>query len=115
MSEKVVTMNQDNEVEDISTLDLVIKFNKPYFFEGTQYEGVDLSGLEDMTARDMIAAQKLLPGAGNGNVMPEVTLEFACIMASRCTEHPVEFFRNLPAKEAVKLKNRVMNFFYGQE
>lgn len=93
----------------------VIKFRKPFVFEDQTYESVDLSGLEDMSARDMIQAQRIMEKSGSINVLPEMSLEYACIFASRATKMPVEFFQSLPSKEAIKLKNKVTNFFYGAE
>lgn len=92
-----------------------IKFRKPYTFEDQVYEGVDLSGLEDLSARDMIATQRSMERSGSINVIPEMSLEYACIFASRATGYPVEFFQELPPREAIKVKNRVTNFFYGED
>lgn len=93
----------------------LVKLNKPYTFEGEVVEEIDLSGLEGMSAEDMIAADKYLTRAGSFSVMPEMTLEYACFIASRATHRPVEFFKRLPPKEAIKLKNCVTNFFYGED
>lgn len=117
-------MNTDNELivpptaaeteatEEIST---VITFSKPYRFEDKTYKEIDLSGLNDLTAEDMIAADKYLTRNGAFSVIPEMSLEYACFIASRVTDQPVEFFRRLPPKDAIKLKNCVTNFFYGGE
>ena len=40
--------------------DTLIKFSKPYVFEGQTYTEIDLAGLENLTARDMIDAEKYL-------------------------------------------------------
>lgn len=42
----------DQEGEEES---LVLKFRKPYKFEGREYTEVDLSAMEDMTAADLCA------------------------------------------------------------
>lgn len=92
-----------------------IKFRKPYKFDGETYEGVDLSGLEDLSALDMIQTQRTMERSGSISVLPEMSLEYACIFASKATKMPVEFFQELPPKEAIKVKNRVTNFFYGAD
>lgn len=46
----------DQEGEEES---LVLKFKKPYKFEGREYTEVDLSAMEDMTAADLCAVAKL--------------------------------------------------------
>lgn len=95
--------------------DFYIKFRKPYTFEGETFDGIDLSGLEDLSARDMIATQRTMEKSGSINVLPEMSLEYACLFAAKATGKPVEFFQELPPKEAIKVKNRVTNFFYGAE
>lgn len=92
-----------------------VKFRKPFVWEDETYEGIDLSGMEDLSARDMIQAQRAMEKSGSINVLPEMSLEYACIFASKAAKMPVEFFQALPPKEAVKVKNRVTNFFYGEE
>lgn len=90
-------------------------FNKPYTFEGETYDKIDLSGLDNLTAADMIAANKILDRTGSFTFLPEMSLEYACIIAAKATKLPVEFFKGLHLKEAVKVKNRVTAFFYGAE
>lgn len=93
----------------------IIKFRKPFIFEDETYKEIDLSGLEDLSARDMIQAQRTMERSGSINVLPEMSLEYACIFASKATKMPVEFFQSLPPKEAIKVKNKVTNFFYGED
>lgn len=97
--------------EEVSS---IVTFGKPYHFEGTDYESVDLSGLDNLTAENMIAADKYLTSNGVFTPMPEMNLEYALFIASTATGFPVEFFRNLPPKDAIKVKNRVTNFFYAE-
>ena len=52
---------------------------------------------------------------GSFTFLPEMSLEYACIIAAKATKLPVEFFKGLHPKEAVKVKNRVTAFFYGAE
>ncbi len=92
----------------------VITFGKPYHFEGKDYESIDLSGLDNLTAENMIAADKYLTTNGNFSPMPEMSLEYTLYIASVATGLPVEFFRHLSPKDAIKVKNRVTNFFYAE-
>lgn len=112
------------EIKDLEAVDntasfneeesMVIKFKKPYNFEGKEYTEIDLSCMEDMTGADMIAINKLMQRSSAGiDVMPEVSVEYALYFASRAAKLPVEFFTNLPPKEAMKVKNRVMGFLFG--
>lgn len=105
--------SEEPAVSEAEDEEMYIKFRKPYKFEGETYEGVDLSGLEDLSAHDMIATQRAMERSGSINMIPEMSLEYACIFASKATKLPVEFFQWLPPREAIKVKNRVTSFFYG--
>ena len=94
--------------------DTLIKFSKPYVFEGQTYTEIDLAGLENLTARDMIDAEKYLFKSGIISPLPDQTSEYICFIANRATGRPVEFFKGLPTKDAVKVKNKVTSFFYGE-
>lgn len=116
------TREQEKQEKEITTATqeqeenkYLIKFRKPFLFEDETYTEIDLSGLEDLSARDMIQAQRTMERSGSINVLPEMSLEYACIFASKATKMPVEFFQSLPPKEAIKVKNKVTNFFYGED
>lgn len=108
----VVVLDKDGEVVEN---EYVVVFNKPYSFEGTIYEKVDLSGLDNLTAADMIAANRVLDRTGSFTFLPEMSLEYACIIAAKAAGLPIEFFKGLHPREAVKVKNRVTAFFYGTD
>ena len=92
---------------------LILKFRKPYKFEGQEYTEVDLSAMEDMTAADLCAVAKLSGRDTGITPIPEMTIPYAIHMAARASKLPVEFFRGLPAQESMKLKNLVSGFLYG--
>lgn len=92
-----------------------IVFSKAYRFENKEYLGVDLSGLDNLTAEDMIAADKFVAASGSFSPMPELSIGYALFIASCATDLPIEFFRRLPPKDAIKIKNQVTNFFYGED
>ena len=110
-SEKVTEVTTDIEDEETS---LVITLKTPYKFEGKSYSEIDLTPLENITASDMIAVNKRM-SKGGIDIMPEVTLEYACEIAARACEMPIEFYLNLPPKAAMKVKNRVVGFFFNEE
>ena len=92
---------------------LVLKFRKPYKFEGVEYTEVDLSGMEDMTAADLCAVGTIMTKLGIVNPVAEMTVDYAIYMAARASGKPVEFFQGLPPKEGIRLKNMVTGFLYG--
>ena len=99
--------------EDEDEDSLILTFARPYKFEGQAHTEVDLSGLEDTSATDLMAVNKILSRKGTVSAMPEMSLDFAIYMAARVTKMPVEFFMGLPSRETVKLKNIVVGFLYG--
>lgn len=100
------------EAEDSS---FILRFAKPYTFEEERFTEIDLSGLENITAADMIATQKLMTKGGTVDMLPEMSVQYACIIAARITGKPIEFFTGLPAREAIKLKNMVSGFIFGAD
>lgn len=107
------TASFNEEAEETS---MVVKFKKPYRFEGKEYTEIDLSGMDDLTGADMIAINKIMSRSSAGiDVMPEVSVEYAFYFAARAAKLPLEFFTNLPPKESMKVKNRVMGFLFGSE
>ena len=112
-------IDEENVTTDITEEEesLVVKLKKPYMFEGKEYTEIDLTALENITATDMIATNKYMErmSAGSVSIMPEISLEYACVLSAKATKLPIEFFTGLPPKEALKVKNRVMGFLFGQE
>lgn len=89
---------------------LLVVFKKPYKFESTEYNEVDLSKLDDLSTGDLIQADGQFSQIGQFSVMNELTTGYACILSSKATGKPVEFFEGLPAREGLKVKNIVMSF-----
>lgn len=117
MGPEAVENTASFEAEENGESSLIIKFKKPYRFEGKEYTELDLSCMEDMTGADMIAVNKIMQrtSAVGIDVMPEVSVEYAFYFAARAAKLPVEFFTNLPPKESMKVKNRVMGFLFGSD
>ena len=82
---------------------------------GQKIGEIDLSGLDNLTAADMIQANKVLTNNGTVSVLPETTLEYDLIIAAGALKMPIEFFKQLKPKDAMALKNRVTSFLFGEE
>ena len=74
----------------------IVKFAKPYSFEGTEYTEVDLSGMDKLTIQDMIDIQKSLANELASLAALEATTSFAQEMATKASGKPVEFFKLMP-------------------
>lgn len=109
--EIVVIDSKKDEVEESN----IVEFTKIYQFEGETISKIDMSGMEGITANDLIKANKVLQASGVVSVMPETNLEYAMIIAASATDRPVEFFKGLAPRDAMKIKNKVTSFFFGEE
>ena len=90
--------------------DYVVRFKKPYMFEGKEYVQIDLSGLEQMSSQDFFEANRIM-AMEYISPKPEADAKFCCIMAAVACKVPPEFFDRLPVKEGMKVRNAVQNFF----
>ena len=71
-------------------MDNIVKFDKPYKFEGKEYDSLDLSGMERMTVQDLIDIQKNIGNELAAMSVMEMTTSFAQEMAVKATGKPVE-------------------------
>ena len=119
MAEKITNIEEatiaKKETVGEESLILIVKLSKTYNFEGEQISEIDFSGLEDVTAKTMIKANKVLTASGDVQIMPESSLHYALIIAAECTKYPIEFYERLRPKDATKIKNTVTGFFYAEE
>lgn len=92
--------------------ELIVKFRKPYNFEGELFKELDLRGLENIRGRDLTAIEKAFNKTGISSFVPESTTTYAKIVATKATGLPAEFFEDLPAAEVEKIKNAVVGFLY---
>jgi hypothetical protein len=108
--------NTEFTQEEINALEeRVLKLSKTYNFEGEEISTVDLSGLDNVSANQMIQAQKMITRSGNTTALLETNIEYLLILASFASGRPIEFFKKLNAKDVVKVKNRVTGFFFSEE
>ena len=69
----------------------------------------------NLTTKDMIKANKVLQSNGTFSAVPEMTMEYAVVIAASATGIPVEFYNNLSPRDAIKPKTKVTGFFFGEE
>lgn len=113
MDKKDITVVEQEEVLSGTVEDfMVIKLKEPIMFEGNRHDKIDLNGLEDIKAADMVAINRRMTRAGNIDTTPETSLEYALNMANLATGLPLEFFDQLPPYAAMAIKGRVTSFLY---
>lgn len=116
MAEKITNIEEaKKEEQTVGEKSLIVTLSKTYDFEGEKISEIDFSGLEDVTAKTMIKANKVLTATGDVQIMPESSLHYALIIAAECTKYPIEFYETLRPKDATKIKNTVTGFFYSEE
>lgn len=96
---------------------LTVKLTKPYSFEGTEYQEVDLSGLEKLTIRDAVDAQRKLVGEQEVAtlLLSETTTAFLREIAVRACGLPAEFFKLMPRAVWQNVKRAVQAYLNGGE
>lgn len=87
----------------------IVKFDKPYKFEGKEYDSLDLSGMAKMTVQDLVDVQKKLSGELASLAAMEATTSFAQEMAVKATGKPVEFFKLMPRGKIKLVQAAVLN------
>lgn len=94
---------------------LLLKLPVPYTFEGVCYTKLDLTGVENLTAADMIRASDIVERRKNRPTMVlELDMQYLFTCASFATGLPLEFYQKLPAKDAVAVKNAVSGSFFSE-
>ncbi len=110
-TEQAVEKEVNLEKED----DLIIRLKKPVNFEGESYDKIDLNGLHEIKASDMVSINRRLSRSGNIDTNQEFTLEYALNMANVATGLPIEFFDQIPPYAAMAVKNHVTGFLFRRE
>lgn len=108
----------DPEVEkkqEKEEADFIIRFQKPYHFEGKSYAGVDLSGLKSLRAKDVWKINRNYRNAGNISLLQEMDSEYTARVAARASGMPVEFFEGMSLQDMIKVRTKVSDFFYPRE
>ncbi len=118
---KIVEYKPNVQVESAKTeaeadQRFVVKFSKPYRFEGKEYTEVDLSGLEGLTVKDAIDVQRQLFNQQEvaASLLTETTTAFARALAVKATGKPVEFFQQMP-RGASRLVRRAVQEYMNVE
>lgn len=106
-------MNEVMNIPKEPESELVIKFGKPFVFEGKTYTEVDLRGIESLSGYDLCNADRALRAQGSTAPMTELTPDMACFLGGIAAHLPIEFFKALPIKEMIKVKNAVVGFIFG--
>lgn len=110
MADETKTTQKESAQEN--TEKIIVKLDRPYVFEETEYQEIDLTGLHRMTIQDAIDAQRQLFGEQEvaAAVLCETTTAFARTIATKATGLPVEFFKLMPRGVMKRVSAAVRGF-----
>lgn len=111
----ITEVKEKSEVAIDNAEDSVVKLSRTYNFEGETVSEIDFSGLEELSAADMIKANKILATSGQVTILPENDLLYCLTIAAGATKYPIEFYKALKPRDAIRVKNKVTSFFFGEE
>lgn len=93
--------------------DNVIKFKKPFEFEGQKYTEITLD-LDSLTGNHLERAEmqfvNMNPQLATQTPLKEMSKGFQAVVAAMAAKQPIEFIRALPINEYAKVTSRVMVF-----
>lgn len=92
----------------------VVKLIDPYQFEGQTVETIDLNGLFDLTGRDICQIDDQMLAKGYSGQGLELTKQYALFVAAKINGQPWEYCDNMKARDVIRIKNIVSNFFYSR-
>lgn len=110
MADETKTTQKESAQEN--TEKIIVKLDRPYVFEETEYQEIDLTGLRRLTIQDAIDAQRQLFGEQEvaAAVLCETTTAFARTIATKATGLPVEFFKLMPRGVMKRVSAAVRGF-----
>lgn len=90
----------------------IVELGKPFNFEGSEYTEIDLGGLDSLTIRDAVDAQKALFGQQEiaSTLVCETTTSFATAIAAKASGLPIEFFKLMPRGAGMRVRRAVQNY-----
>lgn len=95
--------------------DNLMKLSKTYNFEGESVNQIDFSRIENLNAKAMMKASRIMTASGDVQLVQETSMHFALLIAAEYTDYPYEFYESLSAKDALKVKNFISGFFVQDE
>jgi len=88
----------------------LVKFDPPYNFEGTEYKELDLSGIKDLSGKDLREADMEFMESGQRTLAKEMSAGYAFIIAGRAIKKPALFFDDMPIIKANEVVAIVSSF-----
>lgn len=94
-------------VRPLEHLQIVLCFAEILEVDGKAVSVIDLSGVEELTSKDVSAAENEVLKTGIYSANMKNFFVYSCALASRATGNPIEFFTKMPLVDAVKVRSTV--------
>lgn len=95
-------LNQHTEAEGH-----VLMLAEPYIVDGAEYTSIDLSGVMELTGRDVCAAEREVANAGISASEPSTNIMYCCCIAAKAAGKTTGFFTGMPLREALYIRAAV--------
>ena len=100
--------NEEQKIEEMMSF----KLNQSFKYDGEEITELNLSGLLDLNARDLVDIDREMARRGFAGARNELTRQYAMLVAARCNKKPWDFCDRMSARDSIRLKEYVVTFFY---
>ena len=100
--------NEEQKIEEMMSF----KLNQSFKYDGEEITELDLSGLLDLNAHDLVDIDREMTRRGFAGARNELTRQYAMLVAARCNKKPWDFCDRMSARDSIRLKEYVVTFFY---
>ncbi|MDO5391033.1 MAG: hypothetical protein Q4F24_08120 [Eubacteriales bacterium] len=95
--------------------ELIMKLHSPFHYAGEEIKELNLTGLYDLKAKDLVQIDDMVRRTGDDGSAPEMSKRYALLVTAKVMDKPFNFCYEMDARDAVRLKNVVAGFFYTLE
>lgn len=98
----------EKDIKDLMKLTL----GQPFKYDSKEIKEIDLSGLLDLTARDLVEIDREMIRQGFTGSRIELTRQYAMLVAAKVADKPYDFCDRMNARDSIRLKEYVTTFLY---
>lgn len=100
--------------EEVKHSETWVAFPKPYVFEGTTYDGIDLAPLCEGADSSVLSRVESYCRSNNIDLPfpPEQSWDYLCAVLSFSLGKPLEFFHRMPYRDAALLRTATQKRFF---
>ena len=110
------TNNLSEEEKDRQAVELLraamSELSSPFKYNGKEITGIDLSGLLDLTAHDLVEIDMEMQRRGFTGHRIEMTRQYAMLVAAKINHMPYDFCDRMSARDSIRLKDTLTVFLY---